>query len=272
MNKSHDYRDSALFEHRFWLQIMGDHARFIMNALAPSESEAIRQAALFRDSFDRQLENVRSMPGDSELSEVNRLAYQQTGEFRTFKLQLLQRHLTSHIGYGHPPSFVNHMLNELEEYMRVLNALLAGQPAPLFHPVHHHLLWLLDGYGHAATIAAAMDFVETAEIAAGRHFAEKFSHLYLKAVEMAGYLRTQVDRFPALSRFNKQAELEILLFQKFLIELEEMDMTSELLGSLTPLMADHMYREECYYLTKLSDVSEVVRPDCDPGKPRCHLE
>ena len=37
-----------------------------------------------------------------------------------------------------------------------------------------------------------------------------------------------------------------------------------------PLMADHMVREECYYLLKLHEVDpESVRlADCDPTKPR----
>jgi hypothetical protein len=60
----------------------------------------------------------------------------------------------------------------------------------------------------------------------------------------------------------------MLLFMEFLKELEEMGLTREILGALMPLMADHMAREECYYLTKLSWVSEVKTPICDPAKPR----
>jgi hypothetical protein len=34
-------------------------------------------------------------------------------------------------------------------------------------------------------------------------------------------------------------------------------------------MADHMAREECYYLMKLAESTEVVKaPYCDPTKPR----
>ncbi len=40
------------------------------------------------------------------------------------------------------------------------------------------------------------------------------------------------------------------------------------LGILDPLIPDHMLREECYYLRKLSSVSDVKSPTCDPGKPR----
>jgi hypothetical protein len=87
-------------------------------------------------------------------------------------------------------------------------------------------------------------------------------------VELAGYTRTGLRTFPALERFTKQAELEMALFMEFLTELKELGLTKELLGTLMPLMADHMAREECYYLTKLSWVSAIKPPNCDPGKPR----
>jgi hypothetical protein len=32
---------AALFEHRFWLQILGDHARFIFNAKAKNSSSIL---------------------------------------------------------------------------------------------------------------------------------------------------------------------------------------------------------------------------------------
>lgn len=308
------YRASALFEHRFWLQVMGDHGRFIFAALGPLEQADIRQAAFFRDGYDALLADARRLEGRGEtadegdagkvgvnmagsgaatgpfgmpdmppmhgmptmpatapvqtLAALNEAAWSLTESFRQFKLHLIRRHLTGKIQIGLTPSFINHMVNELEEYQRVLKALLAGKPAPLFHPVHYHLLWLLDGYGHASAIAAEMDFVEHDVIMTGHRFADQFKAYYLKAVEMAGFLRTNCDRFPALARFNKQAELEMLLFQNFLKELEEMELDVEVLSTFTPLMADHMFREECYYLMKLSQVAETQKPDCDPGKPR----
>jgi len=35
-----------------------------------------------------------------------------------------------------------------------------------------------------------------------------------------------------------------------------------------PLMADHMAREECYYLTKLSQAGAAALPGCDATAPR----
>jgi hypothetical protein len=39
--------ETALFEHRFWLQVLGDHSRFILYALSPKESSEIQTAEQF---------------------------------------------------------------------------------------------------------------------------------------------------------------------------------------------------------------------------------
>lgn len=262
------YEQAALYEHRFWLQVLGDHARFIHTSLAPTERAEIDTAEHFIKVFDQLLDQARRNLNGSALAQLNELAGQYVSQMRAFKLHLLREHLTGSIRLSLPPTFINHMVNELEEYQRVLSALLGGEEPPLYHPVHHHLLWLVDASGHAASIASMLDPAERKLIRTSDQFRVCFEEFYLKAVEMAGYLRANVEQFPALTRFNKQVELEILLFQEFLNELEEMELDLETLGSLTPLFADHMFREECYYLTKLAQVSEITAPACDSGKPR----
>ncbi|HET7629346.1 MAG TPA: DUF2935 domain-containing protein, partial [Bacillales bacterium] len=121
---------------------------------------------------------------------------------------------------------------------------------------------------HAGTIEKELEMTEYNLRSKSRQFTKDFEHFYLKAVEMAGFLRANLQRFPALSRFNREVKLEMAIFQEFLQEMEEMEMHKTVLSTFTPLMADHMYREECYYLTKLAEVTELNRPDCHPAKPR----
>ncbi len=47
-----------------------------------------------------------------------------------------------------------------------------------------------------------------------------------------------------------------------------MGLNKEMLGTLTPLMADHMAREETYYLMKLAETTDIPAPIDDPTKPR----
>jgi hypothetical protein len=74
--------------------------------------------------------------------------------------------------------------------------------------------------------------------------------------------------FPALTKFHQDVGLEMAIYKSFLNELEEMELKKEILGTLLPLMADHMAREECYYLKKLSETTIVDTPHCNPAKPR----
>ncbi|MET3292412.1 UNVERIFIED_CONTAM: hypothetical protein ABID98_005109 [Brevibacillus sp. OAP136] len=263
-----DARNDLLFEHRFWLQILGDHARFIHQSLAPVEKTEIEQASNFIGSFDSLLAYARTNLSDDELQSLTQQANELTRFFRDFKLHLLERHLVGKISISLPPTFLNHMVNELEEYLRILSYYLSTGGIPSFQAIHHHLLWLSDAVGHAATITSLLDMVEHDSQQKSNRFTKQFEHFYLKAIELAGYLRTNVKDFPALNRFNRQAEMEIQLFQVFLHELTEMRLQDELLGVLSPLMADHMSREECYYLMKLSEVSDVRTPDCYPTRPR----
>ena len=58
------------------------------------------------------------------------------------------------------------------------------------------------------------------------------------------------------------------LFKYFLHELEELELSAQALGTFSPLMADHMSREECYYLMKLVGTTLIKKPNYDPTKPR----
>lgn len=259
---------TALFEHRFWLQIMGDHARFILLSLAITETEHIKQAQLFIDQFDALLKTARDEVSDGALIELNRQAYDTTYNFRKFKLQLLALTLRSQLKISLSSTFFNHMLNELDEYLLTINSMPEGV-SPVFHPLHYNTLWLSDAVGHAASVSGALDAVEKDYIEAARDYEKQFTDLYMKTVELNGYTRTNLQSFPALDRLNHQADAVMGRFKAFLENILHLRMSGTLLGILMPLMADHMAREECYYLTKLSQAAEnIPSPDCNPTKER----
>lgn len=263
-----DRAEAALFEHRFWLQILGDHARFILDMLSPKETADVEKAQMFISNFDRLLEQARTASPSTELSALNEEAYRQTAALRTFKLDLLARILTGRVAIMMTPTFINHMVNELEEYVRILQALLSGNPVPRFEPLHYDLLWLPDAAGHASEIQADLDMVEKRLIKRSREFAKHFEGFYLKAIEMCGYMRTGLSDFPAFGRFHTEIDMEMQLFVRFLSELEEMELSAEALDRIMPLMPDHMMREEWYYLSKLAAAGLVPAPNGDPTKPR----
>ncbi|WP_226642059.1 DUF2935 domain-containing protein [Mesobacillus subterraneus] len=263
-----DYKAAALYEHRFWLQVLGDHGRFLHEALAPVEQEEIETAKYFINTFDRLLQRLET----TDLIHLSMRADEEAKKIRQFKLDLIEKMLTGNVKIHFGPTFVNHMVNEVEEYIRVLEYLKRGEVPPVFHELHHHTVWLLDAAGHAGAIQSNLDQVEKRLKAKSEKYMKHFEDFYLKAVEMTGYLRTNLSSFPALQRMNHEVSLEIQLFMKFLDELKELELTEQALGSFAPLMADHMFREECYYLSKVAEAASMNKPDCDPGKPRLKTE
>lgn len=263
-----EYQRAALFEHRFWLQVLGDHGRFIQEALAPAEKEEIAAALYFIHTFDSLLNSA----GTADMVHLSRRAEEEARKIRAFKLELIEKQLTGRVKIHLTPTFINHMVNEVEEYLRVLEYLKNTQVPPIFHELHHHLVWLLDASGHAGAINDNLDQTEKRLKEISNTYRKHFDEFYLKAVEMTGYLRTNLASFPALSRMNNDVSLEIRLFMGFLEELEELKLSEQALGSFAPLMADHMYREECYYLTKVAQSAGTEQLDCDPGKPRTQRE
>ncbi|MFD2045692.1 DUF2935 domain-containing protein [Ornithinibacillus salinisoli] len=262
-----DLLASASFEHQFWLQVLGDHSRFIRDSLYPSEENDVSVAKDFVEHFDMLLEQSKSLSNNNVIAFTKR-AEAATEHLKKFKFSIIKRQLNGDIGIHLSPTFINHMVNELEEYQLVISYLKEGKAPPIFHELHHHLIWLADAAGHAGAINDELDKVEQRLKKKSHEFAKHFDAFYLKAVELTGYLRANITSFPALQRFNDDVDVEMKLFQTFLHEVEEMELSNTVLSTFSTLMADHMYREECYYLMKLAESTNTSPPDCDPTKPR----
>ncbi|HBZ10626.1 MAG TPA: DUF2935 domain-containing protein [Bacillus bacterium] len=256
------------FEHEFWLQVLGDHSRFILESLSSVEKKDIDQSKEFKKVFDELLHEARRLNDIKTMVILTERAEGHVIQLKKFKLSLLERSLVKQVKIHLSPTFINHMINELEEYERIISYLKKEESPPIVHEIHHHLLWLQDAYGHAGAINDNMDAVEKRLKERSSLFTKHFEAFYLKAVEFAGFLRTKMYEFPALARLNSDAKLEIEAFQMFLNELLELDLSAKALGTFPALMADHMYREECYYLYKLAESTQDSSPPCNPAKPR----
>lgn len=268
MDDEYQTLENTLMEHRFWLQIMGDHARFIFFSLYSNETMHLQRSQDFIIGFDKILEQVNNSSDNKELEVITGQIYQLILQFREYKLFLLSQVLNSNIKIHLSPSLINDMVNELDEYITILH-IIQNKKQILFHPIHYHLLWLTDAIGHAASVSANLDQTEKELINELDLYEMQFSDLLLKASIMSGYLRTQLDDFPSLNRLNKQVETLISSFKDLLEDLRNQRMDGQILGILSPLMADHMAREECYYLLKLSLTAGLTkRSDCDPARPR----
>ncbi|WP_010097957.1 DUF2935 domain-containing protein [Ornithinibacillus scapharcae] len=247
-----EYIESASSEHQFWLQILGEHTQFIHDSLYPSEEKEIAKAKQFIDSFHHLQEEA------TNLSNHNTIAFTKKAEtaserLKDFKHSMIKRQVKGTIGLHLSPTFLNHMVNEVEEYILVMNYLKEGKAAPIFHELHHHLIWLIGAAGHAGVIHAALDAVEKQRKKRSYEFVKHFEEYYVKAIELTGYLRATTKTFPALKKFNREVQMEVESFHTFLQELNNMEHDTSLLNSLPFNMTDHMVREVTYYLSKLAE-------------------
>ncbi|HEY8464999.1 MAG TPA: DUF2935 domain-containing protein [Bacillota bacterium] len=245
--------DRAREELLFWSEIMGDHARFIIDAIKPGNPNTVRMAEKFINQFDRIFQRVRSeAPTDPDL--LNE-ASTTTMQFREFKRELLEQSLRKMPVTALTPTFYNHMLNELEQFLNLLNQLQAEGTVQR-NNLGVHLLWVLDAAGHAAIVMSNLDKVEYLYREEAKAFENSFDKLYLKAVEIAGYYRSDPTAVqPVLQGFNRQIINIMQEFIAYLTELREGTRTLEIVGSLVPLVPDHMLRETHYYLKQIGGVT-----------------
>ena len=253
----------------FWLQIMGDHARFIKAALMSDDNNLVMIAVDFMQLFDKMLDKVRQgselEPGGDLVGEITTKVI----SFREFKRELLSDRLRNLPVISLTPTFINHMLNENEQFLAVIS-IGAPKGATKENIMGEHLLWSLDASGHAAALAGDLDKVEYRLREEAEFFLTRFDELYIKAVELTGYYRSNPPAVqPVLEAYNIEIVKVIQDFMGYLEELKEKILKDRVTSRLSPLIPDHMYREECYYLHKvIRSQGGIPRPECDPGRPR----
>jgi hypothetical protein len=229
---------------KFWVQIIGDHMRFISDTLSHEEHELHQYVAEYKATADDYYNNGCTVDQALELC----------AKVTDLKKIILSRHLNHEIKIMLPPTFINHMLNEMEAMTDILTN--GAQPMLVSNK-----LWLLDAEGHAKSIMSNLDPIEKELKKVLKKLAKKLLNLYILNEEMIGYSRA-ADSYPrekvAISRIDDVISELANLF----LDVRDMKKNNEVLGTFTVLVPDHMYREECYYLRSLGFKTP------DPAKPR----
>ncbi len=274
----------------FWTGVLRDHATFIYDGLPPSEQRAAEAASSFRRLFGTLHEEVEALARSAGLSgpagsyaeadapatdplsrwhgmeltrynqaaeALNRRALEGLQALRRFKEELLYQKLdcslTLHLG----PGLLQHMINEAEEAYRVLTGLReqANLP-PAMEALHHHLLWLPDASGHAWALHGGLAATEQELQQVTMEFKQVFDGLHITAMELFTMLRVAPRMVGVLRRLNRNSMDQIKAFRSFLLEMREHLEACEIGGTLSPLFADHMLREELYYTEKMMLLGE----------------
>lgn len=232
------------YEVAFWSQIMGDHMRFIINALDVSELQLLDQAALLRDEADAIYDH-RIVGGDE--------VYEFALSVKRLKEEILRRQLAGGIKILLPPTFINHTLNEVDEFIQVISG-----NAPTLSQIHK--LWLQDAIGHADYIKCNLDSIEEPLRKAAKEFKKKFKAHFLVNEEIMGYDRA-ITNYPRKEVHTQRAGVMMNEFMDLLSQLHAAKASHTVLAAFSELVPDHMYREESYYLRKLGfDAPDPTAP------------
>ncbi len=242
------------YDLNFWSGIMRDHAEFQLMNLSSRESQFAMTSQKFKNIFEQiysETEKLIQNPNEQEI-EIMRKVCPILIEYINYKKLLLKKLLECDIELNLPPTFVNHMINEAMEFYRTLNMLQSNVPIDkVSENILLHTIWLPDAAGHAASIASNLDPTEALLIKEAEEFKKTFNCLFIKASELEQMLPRVCINSHALEFLNEEVINEISKFICYLEKIKELREKCKAMGTLNPLIPDHMMREEKYYLSKI---------------------
>ncbi|MGE5486137.1 MAG: DUF2935 domain-containing protein [Ignavibacteriales bacterium] len=227
---------------KFWLRILRDHTVFIFDNLGPAEQAAICQARALQAAFERLLAQAPVNPAEAATATVSLIE---------FKRSLLQRLLNCQITIHLQASDLNHMINEAQEFLRVLGCIAPIQgPVPV-HVLHLLRLWIPDAGGHSSMLYHVLDSNESRLVRELRRFEKEFSMLYLKVIgktEMFDRLRAC---FPSICHTAEEGAGLVRSHIDFLEQLGGLIGGCRVETTGSAAMVDHMIAEETHFLAHL---------------------
>lgn len=247
-------------EINFWSGIMRDHGEFLLMTLSSREQQLVMTSQNFKNVFIQihsESEELINNPNEEKEIELVRRTLPVIIDFINYKMMLLKRLLECNIQLNLTPTFINHMINEATEFYRTLSMIQTTVPINnVQENIFLHTIWLPDAAGHAASIAAELDPTEAIYIKQADTFKELFNNLFIKSSELEKMLpRANLDD-GSLTLLNEESIQSIKSFIEFLNIIKELRSKCKVMGSLDPIMPDHMIREEEYYMSKILNFME----------------
>lgn len=170
--------DLDSYEDIFWLQVLGDHMRIFIGTLEAKEKDLLAEAKELRDKLDELLldARVKNLDQDDVARTVEKV--------RKYKLTMISLRTMNQVGLNLPPFFPSHMLNELEEYEKIIRG------AETTDIIGQHKLWLNDAVGHVDSLISDLDITEKIRKKELKGLMKKFECLYQTTLETKGFTRT----------------------------------------------------------------------------------
>lgn len=277
---------AAIDEMRFWVRIMGEHAKFIRGGVDPTEERIFRIADGFAVEFDNLLVGVQSLV-PANLGSVAALmneSIRKTLALRNFKVQLFQALSNCQVTAELPPPLLDHIRREADFFLSNLYRIL-GMPA-----VPREVLGIPDGemtanvvprllipYSGPNILDVARDEnlfhlriqKEHGEVLLLIAYRPKIQDMMFREtaafenrIEMLLRQAENLPRSPgAILNFNRKVREAMVKWHGFLTglfrDVKECDVPSGQINA-PALILDHMAREVTYYLSVLDLVDQTL--------------
>ena len=258
---------SNIDENRFWLQIMGDNALLLLEAIHTDDTASIQQARNSFQQFENLLNRAKQNLTTEQLSKLNQDAYSAAQDARSFYLKLLKMQLTESYFIFFKQAILNNMVTLAEHYMYLLSTFARNQQ-PSFDPKVQDIFWLPIFITQSKHISDTVGFYEVNLRDRAERYATIFQNYLLFAMELQGLLRIETANFPIAYTYRKRLENTLRDYAGFLVELILTVQQNGMPGTLSVLYLDRSYRLLCYYLTKLTTLADTDKPACYPDSPR----
>jgi hypothetical protein len=260
-------------EHRFWIEILQDHAYFVYNALSPGDTRYVQAAAGYIQAFGELLERLLKINPQLEPSDKTMIQFAQSalavaqGYFQ-FEGHIQNLRIENRIVLSLSPTYLNGTVSENEEYLRLLSSYTAGlEPMPLALADLVDL-WLEDQLGHASLLINQLDVAELGWIEKVQRAQATFSALMIKQRQIRNYLRFTPPNFPVQLQFAADIAAVVISFEEVVRQVVQLLVNNRVLSRLTLRFIEHHFPETCYFLRKLSlYVPNIPIRDCSLTKP-----
>ncbi len=244
---------------------MGDYARFICDAICYKFESDIDGCKEFITVFDSLYTETLHTMTDEELAARNKKAYKNVQEFRKYLLSILKEQIEQELLIHMNPQTLSMMVNTTELLLDGLAAYMRGE-----YPDTSTLTteWLENMMISSLAIENHIGNLYFEQKNKARDFAELFLKLHMKSHTLDGMRRTGLKDFPAMSELYDEIQKAMIGYAEFLVDLTRLIADKKYTGALSLLNVDSTYRRACFFMIKLSQISTVPAPACNPAAGR----
>jgi hypothetical protein len=256
-----DYTYSNEVENRFWLQILGDLAIFLHQHIPEGQSEASDAMDYFTQLESLYKRALMDLDAQS-LAQLNKDAYEEVSNFRTFVLDILRKMLQEGFFVSLKIYGINTMVNLAERYLYELYHFINHKQLTI-DPVEAELFWLPVMKEEARYISDQLGYFRENLQMNSEYFMRSFGRFFESARLLKDLSRTGTTDFELTKQYRDELYDSLNNFANYLGSLVQLQQKNLLPGTMSLLELDFAQRILCYYFILESYVAGKEVPSCN---------